>query len=109
MVAHRDLPNTFTVLSLDVLIAVLQVMFCILFYEQRTSLGQSLSAIGWPFLSRFTDEKAAGIRDPTLTKEDLVKRVVRKGSCPLYVFDLRFKRIVHLVRAPHTPTFQFSR
>lgn len=33
-------PNTFTVLSLDVLITVFQVTFCILFYEQRTTLGQ---------------------------------------------------------------------
>jgi len=88
-VGRESFPNTFTVLSLDVLITVLQVMFCLLFYEQRTSL----------------DEKAAGIRDPTLTKEDLVEIVVRKGSCPSFVFDLRFKRIVHLVRVPHTPTF----
>ena len=48
---------------------------------------------------------AAGIRDPTLTKEDLVEKGVRKGSCPAYVFDLRFKRIIHLIRVPHTPTF----
>jgi len=88
-IGRETFPNTFTVLSLDVLITVLQIIFCILFYEQRTSL----------------DEKAAGILDPTLTKEDLVKKVVRKGSCPAYVFDLRFKRIVHLIQAPHTPTF----
>jgi len=32
-------PTMFTILSLDVLITVLQVMFCLLFYDQRTSLG----------------------------------------------------------------------
>jgi len=89
-IGRETSPTTFTVLSLDVLITILQLLFCVLFYEQRTGL----------------DEKTAGTRDPTLTAEELDKRAVRRGGSPPYVFDLRLKRIIHLIQVPHTPTFQ---